>query len=79
MTSIVDRYKARPLTCDFPSMCLATFCPQFRVLAKSQIPKTEREGVYDLLDNKGYIQRRSKLQPAVIRYPGFNAEKSPEK
>lgn len=79
MTSIVDRYKARPLTCDFPCMCLATFCSQFRVLAKSQIPKTEREEVYELLDNKGYIQRRSKSEPAVIRYPRFNAEKNPEK
>ncbi|XP_061190015.1 uncharacterized protein LOC133197842 [Saccostrea echinata] len=79
MTSIVDRYKARPLNGDFPCMCLATFCSEFRVLAKSQIPKEAHEGVYELLENKGFVQRRSRSEPAVIRYPRFSAEKTPEK
>lgn len=35
MTSILDRYQARPLTNEFANMCLATFVSRYRVIANS--------------------------------------------
>ncbi|XP_052690977.1 uncharacterized protein LOC128168860 [Crassostrea angulata] len=79
MTNIVERYENRPQTDYFIQMCLAEFCSEFRVLAKSQIPQIEKEGVYELRNGKGVIQKRTRGKPAVIRYPRFNAESAPEK
>ncbi|XP_062618486.1 uncharacterized protein LOC134280065 [Saccostrea cucullata] len=79
MTNIIERYENRPDKPLFHDMCLAEFCSAFRVLAKSQIPKTENEHVFELQNSKGYVQKRTRTQPAVIRYPRFNAEKMPEK
>nr|XP_022296821.1 uncharacterized protein LOC111106437 [Crassostrea virginica] len=79
MTNIVERYENRPELNLFHKMCLAEFCSDYRVLAKSQIPKGEKEGVYELKNGKGFIQKRSRGQPAVIRYPRFNKESAPEK
>ena len=79
MTNIVERYENRPDLNIFHEMCLAEFCSDYRVLAKSQIPKGEKEGVYELKNGKGFIQKRSRGQPAVIRYPRFNRESAPEK
>lgn len=60
-------------------MYLATFCSKYRLLSKSQIPQKQREGVYMLQNNKGFVQKRCKTDPAVIRYPIFNTEKNCEK
>lgn len=79
MTNIVERYENRPDKHDFETICLAEFCSEFRVLAKSQIPKTANETVFKLQNEKGYIQKRTRTQPAIIRYPRFNAEKMTEK
>ena len=79
MTNIVERYENRPDEPLFQNMCLGKFCSEFRVLAKSQIPTTLNANVYELQNSKGYIQRRTRTKPAVIRYPRFNAEKMPEK
>lgn len=79
MISIVDRYQQRPDCQPFPSMCLGTFCSQYRVLSKSQIPKEQQNGVYELKNGKGFIKVRSKSDPAIIRYPRFSSEKNPEK
>lgn len=79
MTNIIERYENRPQTDYFNKMCLAEFCSEFRVLAKSQIPQVEKEGVYELRNGKGYIQKRTRGKPAIIRYPRFNAESAPEK
>ncbi|XP_052700234.1 uncharacterized protein LOC128177537 [Crassostrea angulata] len=79
MTNIVERYENRPQTDYFNQMCLAEFCSKFRVLAKSQVPQGEKEGIYELRNGKGYIQKRTRGKPAVIRYPRFNAESAPEK
>ena len=79
MTNIVERYENRPNDSLFQNMCLAEFCSEFRVLAKSQVPKTPNENVFELQNSKGYIQKRTRSKPAVIRYPRFNAEKMPEK
>lgn len=43
MTNIVERYQQRPACDPFPNMCLATFCSEYRVLSKSQIPKTKKK------------------------------------
>lgn len=79
MTNIVERYMNRPNKPMFHEMCLADFCSRFRVLAKSQVPKKENENVFELQNGKGYVQRRTRTQPAVVRYPRYNKEKMPEK
>ncbi|XP_062591494.1 uncharacterized protein LOC134252984 [Saccostrea cucullata] len=79
MTNIIERYENRPNKPLFHDMCLADFCSVYRVLAKSQVPKTQNENVFELQNSKGYIQKRTRTKPAVIRYPRFNAEKMPEK
>ncbi|XP_062612709.1 uncharacterized protein LOC134274433 [Saccostrea cucullata] len=79
MTNIVERYENRPELNLFHKMCLAEFCSEYRVLSKSQIPKGKKDGVYELRNGKGYIQKRSRGKPAVIRYPRFNRENAPEK
>ncbi|XP_062614313.1 uncharacterized protein LOC134276047 [Saccostrea cucullata] len=79
MTNIVERYANRPNKPLFQNMCLAEFCSEFRVLAKSQVPKSLNENVFELQNNKGFIQRRTRTKPAVIRYPRFSAEKMSEK
>ncbi|XP_062604082.1 uncharacterized protein LOC134265873, partial [Saccostrea cucullata] len=79
MTNIVERYENRPDLHPFPEMCLAEFCSEYRVLAKSQIPKGVKEGVYELKNGNGYIQRRSRAKPAIVRYPRFNPENASEK
>ena len=79
MTSIVERYENRPKDKQFANMCLAQFCSDYRVLAKSQVPKTSKEGVYELQNEKGFVQKRVKTNPAIIRYPRFSQEKMPEK
>ncbi|XP_052719793.1 uncharacterized protein LOC128191648 [Crassostrea angulata] len=79
MTNIVERYENRPNEPFFQNMCLAEFCSEFRVLAKSQVPKTHNENVYELQNSKGFIQKRTRTQPAIIRYPRFDAEKMSEK
>ncbi|XP_062593070.1 uncharacterized protein LOC134254555, partial [Saccostrea cucullata] len=79
MTNIVERYESRPDLLPFPEMCLAEFCSEYRVLAKSQIPHGEKEGVYKLKKGHGYIQKRTRAKPAVVRYPRFNPENAPEK
>ncbi|XP_078320120.1 uncharacterized protein LOC144621199 [Crassostrea virginica] len=79
MTNIVERYENRPDDPLFQDMCLAEFCSEFRVLAKSQIPKSSNANVFELKNSKGFIQRRTRSKPAIIRYPRFNVEKMSEK
>lgn len=87
MTSILDRYLARPLTNEFANMCLATFVSRYRVIANSthteeadleEESKTETGKKIRLLHNMGTITRRTK-KDAVIRYPKFSQSKDPEK
>lgn len=60
-------------------MCLAEFCSDYRVFAKSQVPKGNNENVFELQNSKGFIQKRTRTKKAVVRYPRFNVEKSSEK
>ena len=79
MTNIVERYESRPNLPEFEKLCLAEFCSDYRVIYKSQIPNGKtREKVYELRNDKGYIQKRSRTKPAIIRYPRFNESKQPE-
>lgn len=79
MTNIVERYENRPDNEVFNNMCLAEFCSNFRVLAKSQVPKGKNENVFELQNFKGFIQRRTRTKEAVVRYPRFSVEKTAEK
>ncbi|XP_061185136.1 uncharacterized protein LOC133193183 [Saccostrea echinata] len=79
MTNIIERYMNRPNKTIFHEMCLADFCSEFRVLAKSQVPKKENQNVFELQNGKGYVQRRTRTQYAVVRYPRFNVEKMKRK
>lgn len=36
MSSLTEKYRARPLSNEFVSMCLATLCYEYRILAQSQ-------------------------------------------
>ena len=80
MTNIVDRYYARPETDDFQKMCLGLFCSVFRTLAKSQVPKNvnSNPNVFRLQKEKGFIQRRTRTDEAVIRYYRGNMQRKPE-
>lgn len=80
MISMVDRYRERPDTDIFQTMCLARFCSEFAVVVESQLPKKVNEATTFKLDNNlGYIRRRTKTKPAVIRYPRFSVETATEK
>ena len=79
MTNIVERYESRPNLPEFEKLCLAEFCSDYRMIYKSQIPKGKtREKVYELRNDKGHVQKRSRTKPAIIRYPRFNESKQPE-
>ncbi len=84
MTSRIDRYLARPDTEEFDSMCLGKFCSEYRVIYTGS-NKTKGEStrkqlpVHTLKNHLGYIQKRSRSDPAVIRYPRFSVVKFPEK
>lgn len=79
MTNVVERYENRPSTNEFNNICLAEFCSDYRVLAKSQIPNETKKNVFELQNSKGYVQKRTRTREAVIRYPRFSAVKTPEK
>lgn len=79
MSSLTDKYCARPISNEFDSMCLAAFCSEYRVLASSQVSKNPRSPIHSLQKNLGYIQKRTLTEKAVIRYPRFSPDKAPEK
>ncbi|KAK6165196.1 hypothetical protein SNE40_023581 [Patella caerulea] len=79
-TSIVDRFKARPDGIQFDYMCIAQFCSEYRVMAKSEKIDVDRENnpAYKLKGDLGYIIKRTRTSPAVIRYARFSITKNPE-
>ncbi|XP_073681626.1 uncharacterized protein [Garra rufa] len=72
MTSIVDRYKNRPK--DLNDMCMATFASEYRILSKNEKSKTPVK----LNNGCGFITKRTRTQPAVVRYVRFSEETNPE-
>ena len=74
MTSLVDRYKNRPKDRVFNDMCMATFASEYRILSKS-----ERSPNRIALSNDcGFILKRTRSEPAVVRYVRFSETKTPE-
>ena len=85
MTSIIDRYVARPTTPDFENMCLAVFVRDYRVYDRTTHDTDDIQDMTDhetsgtltpLQNNMGTISKRTK--PAVIRYMKVNKDKQSE-
>ena len=74
MTSLVDRYRNRPESRVFNDMCMATFASEYRVLSKNETCKNS----IALRNNCGFIVKRSRTEPAVVRYARFSQTKTPE-
>ncbi|XP_026120183.1 LOW QUALITY PROTEIN: uncharacterized protein LOC113099530, partial [Carassius auratus] len=82
MTSVTDRYKNRPEKEPLENLCLASFCSEYRVLTKSEVSsqkKTAENELIKLNNNNGHVKRRTRTEPAVVRYPRFSPTKDPEK
>ncbi|XP_069108859.1 uncharacterized protein [Argopecten irradians] len=79
MSSVVDKYKARPNIAEFDDMCLATFCSEYRVLSSTEVGSKHRSTVYTLNNNLGSVMKRTRTDIAVIRYPRFSMTRAPEK
>ena len=77
MPSKLDKYKARPDGPEFENMCLAYFCSYYRILSSSEIKGSKNK--VELKNKLGFIQKRSRSDNAVIRYPRFNRDVAPEK
>ncbi|KAK7891183.1 hypothetical protein WMY93_023146 [Mugilogobius chulae] len=75
MTGYVDRYKNRPQNDTFNAMCIATFASEYRVLSKAE--ETSKAAI-KLQNSYGYISKRVRTKPAVIRYARFSETKNPE-
>ncbi|XP_078791854.1 uncharacterized protein LOC144986979 isoform X2 [Oryzias latipes] len=75
MTSLSDKYKARPETAEYEGMCLADFASTCRFVSAS---KSKSKNVLPLLNDLGFVQRRRKDKAAVIRYYHCSQEKHPE-
>nr|XP_021334689.1 uncharacterized protein LOC110440049 [Danio rerio]XP_021334690.1 uncharacterized protein LOC110440049 [Danio rerio] len=74
MTSITERYRARPKTEEFSEMCLATFASEYRVLSKYE-KCLER---IKLENDMGFVRKRTRTDFAVVRYARFSPTKNPE-
>ena len=80
MTSLEDRYKARPQTPEFDIMSQAQFASEYRVLSKSEAEKAaNKPTVHALQNNKGYIMKRTRGNNAVIRFAKFSRTNNSEK
>lgn len=74
MTSTVDRYKSRPRDGVFADMCIATFASEYRVVGSNDRSKSKIQ-----LGNKcGYVVKRTRTKPAVVRYMRFSEAKNEE-
>ena len=78
MTSLEDRYRARPLTPEFNDMCQAKFASDYRILSKTEADQlSNKDDVYKLQNNKGYIKKRTEGKNAVIRFDKFSQTEKP--
>uniref|UniRef100_A0AAY4A1C6 ATP-dependent DNA helicase n=1 Tax=Denticeps clupeoides TaxID=299321 RepID=A0AAY4A1C6_9TELE len=76
MTGLPEKYKARPYLPEFGNMCLAEFASDYRIVYGRQ---KDGKNVLPLQNDMGFIQKRSRGKPAVIRYARFSPEKNAEK
>ncbi|XP_070407786.1 uncharacterized protein [Nothobranchius furzeri] len=75
MCGIADRYKNRPNDDTFNDMCLATFASEYRVLSKNEKCKNPVQ----LSSDFGFVAKRTRTKPAVVRYARFSETREPEK
>ncbi|XP_074542437.1 uncharacterized protein LOC141802702 isoform X2 [Halichoeres trimaculatus] len=75
MSGLPDKYKCRPETPEFEVMCLADFASTCRIVYGKQ---TKSKKAFPLLNEMGYVQKRSNEKHAIIRYCRFSQEKNPE-
>ncbi|KAM9699314.1 uncharacterized protein ACNS7B_003452 [Menidia menidia] len=76
MTSLSDKYKARPETAEYERMCMADFAATCRFVSSD---KANVKGVLPLLNELGFVQRRKNDKPSVIRYYHCSKDKEPER
>ncbi|KAL1277144.1 hypothetical protein QQF64_023817 [Cirrhinus molitorella] len=76
MTGLPEKYKARPNRPEFQNMCMAEFASEYRIVYGQQ---SKGKNVLPLQNNMGYIQKRTRGKPAVIRFGRFSQQKNPEK
>lgn len=74
MTGIVDKYKSRPDGEPFEELCLASFVSEYRVLYGKETSVNKIE----LKNNAGFVVRRTRGKPAIVRYAMFSPTNNPE-
>ena len=79
LTSIYDRYYARPTTTEFDNMCLARFAADYRILSTTEEKKNKSANNHDLGNGLGSIMKRTQSQSAIIRYCRHSPETNSEK
>ncbi|XP_071944760.1 uncharacterized protein [Antedon mediterranea] len=80
LPSKLDKYKSRPDGLNFEKMCLATFCSEYRILSSSEYNgNKKKQNTFRLKNKLGYIQKRTRSNNAVVRYPRFKQHIAPEK
>uniref|UniRef100_A0A3B3C0I1 ATP-dependent DNA helicase n=1 Tax=Oryzias melastigma TaxID=30732 RepID=A0A3B3C0I1_ORYME len=75
MRSLADKYKCRPETTEFENMCMADFAATCRLVYGQE---RKAKGVLPLLNGMGFVKRRNKDKPAVIRFYRPSEKKNPE-
>ncbi|XP_069378951.1 uncharacterized protein [Paralichthys olivaceus] len=74
MSGLPEKYADRPE--ELETMSLAQFASEYRILYGRQ---TEGPNAIRLLNERGFIQKRTRGKPAIIRFPRFSEQKDPEK
>ncbi|XP_035813472.2 uncharacterized protein LOC118471686 [Amphiprion ocellaris] len=74
MNNIVDRYKNRPDDSNFSDMCMAVFASEYCILSKNEKSQTR----VTLKNKCGFVMKRTRTKPAVVRYMRFSETKKPE-
>ncbi|KAE8291439.1 ATP-dependent DNA helicase PIF1 [Larimichthys crocea] len=76
MSGLPEKYAERPRTPEYEGLCLAEFASQYRTVYGQQ---SKGKNAVPLLNDKGYVQKRTVGKPAIIRFPRFSEEKDPER
>ncbi|XP_069392375.1 uncharacterized protein [Paralichthys olivaceus] len=74
MSDLPEKYADRPE--ELETMSLAQFASEYRILYGRQ---TEDPNAIPLLNERGFIQKRTGGKTAIIRFPRFSEQKDPEK
>lgn len=71
----------RPNNENLENMCLASFASEYRELLKSAVNPSKVENddnIVKLKEDFGYMRRRTRTPPAVVRYARLSTTKDPE-